>query len=393
MSSLYTKNKEANKAKLWWDNLPKKKKVITVCASSALLAGIIAGGVAISIANSQKTYTPQDAVSAMLTVDGVKPASIIVAPASETWWKVLLNSNPNVQLENVKYNEISKGAQYISSAMSNGKQYTGFQAVGVPTTFIAYSTTEEAQAASTLLDAVSIPHITSGNFLLFLVEGAYSDVDYALDAYNNVAKDNATMKSITSGNKASWTFNFADFATTFTKGLSDNDKEVYTKLMSEMGVTKDTTWAGTSTDGLVWKGSFSNLKEGNIAKPADIMTYLSTLITFTNLAGEPTQKYQDQEGDEIQTGLQDLHQAMIGSCCMIISNTDSTAGTIINGAELEKGKELGNKGILEVKIAPNPWLGILSNRTAYEFTGYKTVDILLTDKNGSSTITFVPLEK
>lgn len=394
MSPLYTKNKEeANKAKIWWSNLPKKNKVITVCASSALLAGLIAGGIAIVVANSQQTYTPQDAISAMLTVDGVKPASIIVAPASESWWKVLLDSNPNVQLDNVKYNEISTGAKFISSAMSNGKQYSGFQAVGVPTTFIAYSTAEEATAASSLLDTTTVPHIAQGNFLLFLADGAYSDVDYALNAYKNVAKDNATMTSITSGNKASWTFNFADFATTFTKDLSDSDKKVYTKIMSDMGVTKDTTWSGTSTDGLVWKGSFANFKESSVAKPADIMSYLSSLVTYTNSAGEPTQKYPDQEGDEIQTGFQDLHQAMIGSCCMIVSNTDSTGGTLIVGSELEKGKPLGNKGIFEVKIAPNSWLGILSNRTSYEFTGYQSVDVLVTDKSGASTITFVPLEK
>ena len=404
MSSLYTKNTEEkpNKVKTWWGGLPKKNKVIAITATSALVAGIIAGGVAFSIANSQKTYTPQDAISAMLTVDGVKPASIMVAPATDIWWKTVLNASPNASLEAVKFSDISAGAQYVSTSMSKGKQYANASTVGVPTTFVVYDTPANAEAAYQKLMQANMPTATtelvdsskklspvvSGNFLLFIPEGAFSDVDYALKAYESVAGDNAKMKTLSS-NQASWTLDFEDFATILNAQSSKESKKVYTDLVSKLGIGKDTTWSGTSSDGITWEGSFKNYQAEKVSAPAQIATYLSSLISYN--PGQMELPDKPDTGYDIP--ITDINQAIIGSCCMIVSNSDSTVGNIVDGTSNIKGAPLGNKGFLEVEIAPNTWMGAIAQRTAYEFTGYKTMTVLVKDKNGASTITLTPFVK
>ena len=400
MSSLYTKNKEEqpNKVKTWWGGLPKKNKVIAITASSALVAGIIAGGVALSIVSNQKTYAPQDAISAMLTIDGVKPASIMVAPATDTWWNALLTASPNQSLDSVKFSDISSGAQYVATSMSKGKQYVNASSVGVPTTFVIYNTPAEAEAAYQKIILANMPTnaevidsstklypTVSGNFLLFIPEGSFSDVDYALNAYKTVAGDNAKMKTL-SNKQATWTLDFEDFATILNGDSSKESKKVYTDLVSQLGIGKDTTWSGTSTDGLTWEGSFQNYQAANVSTPAEIATFLNSLITYN--PGQLELSDKPETGYDIP--ITDINQAIIGSCCMIVSNSDSTVGSIIDGTGSIKGAPLGNKGFLEVEIAPNTWMGIIAKRTAYEFTGFKTMTVLVKDKNGASTITLSP---
>lgn len=408
MSSLYTKNKEEqpNKVKTWWGGLPKKNKVIAITASSALVAGIIAGGVAISIANSQKTYAPQDAISAMLTIDGVKPASIMVAPATDTWWKMLLASTPNRVLDNVKYSTISNGAVYISTATSKGKQYTDASAVGVPTTFIVYDTPASANAAYQKLMSETAPlntdiadsntalvPVVEGNFLLFIPQGAFSDLDYALEAYNNVTKDDAKMKTL-SNKQATWSIDFADFANILNVNSDKSQEKVYIDLVSKLGIGETTTWSGTSKDGLVWKGKFNNYAADKVATPSAISAFLGSLVT----TGVDTSELPSFDSKDSPSGydipITAVNQAIINSCCMIISNSDSTSGSLINSdGKMISGAALGQKGFLEIAITPNTWMGIMANRTSYPFTGYETMTILINDKNGDSTITLVPFVK
>ena len=376
-----------------------KKKTIILSAVALVLLAIIA--IIAFILSTPKTIENRlyesdtfTLVEGATTVDEVAPSTIIIAPSTQEWWANLLSYSSSSTLSEFDYSLVEKNSVYISYTNSKGGQYESFDSVGMSTTIIIYKTAADAIAAGAAVGN-AYPYEVRSNMLLLIPQGAYSDIDYALEQYNK-SKFNINNTDLELDNKAMMQINFDDFADSYTKDMSDIDITTFTETMKMFGIEKgnESGWSGTSSDGMNWNGKFVNVDTSKISKPSEVIKYLSQQIAIEKTDGTYVFGTESTIQEDEQTGVYELRQSVLVNY-MAISTTDETAGSLYSAESQtpEPSTKLKtDEGLLKVEFNVNPWLAFMKSEiTSYPVTGFDTATILVTDTDGSSTISFTPL--
>ena len=380
-----------------WEVLPKKEKVTIF----GVLTGLLIVAFIVMIGFSVKTtlenkVTPQSYLQDITTIGDTQPGSLAIAPATAEWWHSLLIFTPNRGLDALDFSTISSGAKYVAFTTSKGTSFGAVDAIGTPSTFVIYNTEAEAKAAWEVVKPY-YPSITDKNVLLFAANGAYADIDYALTQFEKTKTKNSTnkMEDIDLKGKASWTLSIEDYTNILMKDSTKLDKEFMTETLTSLGFTKDTVWSGTSTDGLVWNGSFSNFNSGAVKTPTELSNMFFASVDKNGVVvPTPTVAPNTPEGSEVAVGGTIRAQSLLWGCCMAMATETDAQGGITSSdnkttmiSKLDKGK-----GFYDLKILSSPWQASMRGdiNTSYPFAGYNEMDILVKDKTGKATITLIP---
>lgn len=394
------KNMSSNKSpslKSRWEVLPKKEKVTIfgILAGFLIVAFVILLGFNIKTTLENKV-TPQSYLEDITTVDNTQPGSLAIAPATPEWWHSLLIFTPNRSLDALDFATISKGAKYVAFTTSKGASFGAVDAIGTPSTFVIYDTEAEAQAAWEIVKP-TYPSITDKNVLLFAANGAYADIDYALTQFEKTKSKNSTnkMEDINLQGRASWTLSIEDYTNILMKDSTQLNKEFMTDTLTSLGFTKDTVWSGTSTDGLVWTGAFSNFDSAAVKTPTELSKMFFTSIDENGIpVPTPTVDPSIPSGSEVSIGGSIRAQSLLWGCCMAMATESDAQGGLTSPdnkttmiEKLAKGK-----GFYDLKILSSPWQASMRGdiNTSYPFAGYNEMDILVQDKTGKATITLIP---
>lgn len=381
-----------NKIKAFFMNKENRPKIIGIAVALAVvIVGIIvAVVVSMNIAQEKRTSVA-GAIEIFTTVDGVPPASVMIAPASDKWWNNVLQYTSNRNLDNVKYGSIANGAKNIAYSTSKGGQYKSIGALGVPTTYVIYDTVDNASAAEKLMTAAGIQTYLYENVLVFITEGAFSDVDYTLASLKD--KETNTIKPINLS-EAKWTINFGNFKELYSATFAKpEDVLTFEAFTSSLGISNDTTWEGTSSDGLTWNGKVNNFNAGSVKTPQEIISLITSptqkqLDKMKELTAKGTTK--ENEVSEDSFPLSSRVQRMLPSCCMNISNTETSLGSYIWDGVGVEGKKL-DSGVFQMTFLINDFIALLAGNTAaYPISNFGLVQITLTDMNGSTKVVFTP---
>lgn len=376
---------------------PKNKRPFILWAAVGLVVVLIAGFLTFILLKpsetqqnvSSKTF---EMVTGAVTVNKVKPASIVVTPATQDWWNKLANFTSNSEIAKVDYNALKDGAVYNAFTTSKGKKFKGYSSFGLPTTFIVYSDAKKAEAANAKVDA-SIDHVLAGNMLLFLPTGAFSDVDYALAQYKDAVKLNASDLNL--DNQAMWQINVKEFNSIYLQGRKKEDVKTYNEFLTKIGVNEDTGWVGYSKDGLSWDGNVVNGSLASAVSLRDLNAFLSAQIAYLKTDGSLTYG-QDVPPENEQSGIVYPRQSMLTNCCMIVSNNSETIGELLpdNSSDKITGKPLAkSEGVYQVQIYSNKFLALMmGDTTAYPVWGFDKVTFTVKDASGKSNITLTPFK-
>lgn len=378
--------------------MSKKAKIITLVTAIIVVIAVVItvitnlpnGNSKLESVKKAKTYSE---ISKAVTVSNIKPGSVVVAPGSEKWWKKLLIFSNNNDLEKISFDKVSKGAVYVAYSNSNGIQYAATDTLGLSTTFVAYDTEKAAtEAYKAIMDTT--PVVAKGNLLLFIPQGAFSDIDYSLKANKDKIKVTLDTSDIDLNGQAVWRIDFDDFAKTYTQNKDALDIEVYDNTIKMLGITKGTEWLGYSKDGLNWAGKFyTKDDEHKLSSPSKIITYLNNQIAFLKQDGSYAYGMNNSIPEGEQTGVILPRQSIVTSY-MRISDNKSSAGGMLNkeSGKVIKGKPLSkSEGIYQVEIEPNAWLSFMMNAdTSSEYTKFSKLTLTITDDKGNSKIALEP---
>lgn len=390
-------SKKAPTLKSRWEVLPKKEKITILSVLSGMLIVVFILVIGFSVKNSlDNKVTPQSYLEDITTIDNVQPGSLALAPATAEWWHSLLIFTPNRSLDALDFNTISKGAKYVAFTTSKGSTFGAVDAIGTPSSFIIYNTEADAQAAWEIVKPY-YPSITDKNVLLFAANGAYADIDYALIQFEKTKSKNSTnkMEDINLHGKALWTLSVEDYTNILMKDSTKLDKDFMTETLTSLGFTKNTVWSGTSNDGLVWEGSFSNFDGNAVKTPTELSNmFFASIDAEGKPVPTPTIDPNLESGIDVAIDGTRRKQSLLWGCCMAMATETEAVGGItdINDktnmiAKLDKGQ-----GFYDLKILSSPWQASMRGdiNTSYPFAGYNEMDIFVKDKSGKATITLIP---
>lgn len=378
----------------------KRKNIIIIAITTVivLVAGLLTWFI---VGSNQKPKIEEEfynsqvgsSLDEITTVDGNKSATMMVAPATEKWWLTLLGYSTNVDLFDVPFSDISDGATYVAYSNSQGKEYVNYAVLGMPTSYIVYEDEAKAKAASEKLYNLSkFTFEQAGNFIIFNNIGAFSDVDFSLNEFKK-QKDFVSDSNLIVEDKALVIFNVGDFSKMYKNYLDDYDKDTYDTLLAMFGATEETYWTGTSSDGLTWKGQFSNLQLDKTESPVTISKFLMEKSYFLSKDGEILPG--SEATDSNQAGTIFSRQSTLMSSGTLTIKSRHEAVDYTEEKETGIGTPLTEKEpIYQIKADLNK---LLSNLGSFEleflFTSFKTVQVDITGVNGESTITFTPLSE
>jgi hypothetical protein len=195
-----------------------KSKPLIIAIAGALVLALV--GVAVFFFVSTRNANPAvklqssqvgSSLDSLTTVNGIQPASTMVAPATDAWWQMLIIHSTNVHLKSLPFEKISANAKYVAYTLSAGDKFQLFNTVGMPTNYIVYENEEAAVLAAEILNldgGYSFQQV--GNFIMFGTPGSMSDVDFVLKSFEE-SKNFVADKGFLTGGKALTVFSFANF--------------------------------------------------------------------------------------------------------------------------------------------------------------------------------------
>ncbi len=401
-----------HKMKSWFSELyrgDRNKKYLTIGLLSFFGVIVLVGVIGLVwYQNTQPSTRNADAVFAskpgteivnVISADPKSlPASIIIAPASEDWWKKLqpLMLNPSVKA--MDFSKISSGAEYIAITTTEGSTYGNYAILGLPTVVIVYKDSASASAvASTLVHDDNMTHGLKGNILV-LAPGTASPYDYnlAADEYSNDATVIAS-NDLPLNNQAVMFLSSSAIRATLVKNFGTNDSDSFLQgLFNLLGISDNTSWYGTSTDAIQWSGTFNNLKFNSNLDLQQIVDYVKNATTIT-LSNGTVIPYKDATQDQIQNA---TAQGTLGYFLWNINVTTRTesAGQVnlnVSQGTYQWNPPLGdNNGIARIVLNPNELVAVLRGDvdTTYNATGIDYIDIKILDVSGKSTIKIAPYD-
>lgn len=257
----------------------------------------------------------------------------------------------------------------------------------MPTTFIIYESEDKAKANADLLMQNGVSHQLIGDTIFFVPEGAYSDVNYALNQYSAATEG----EELDLDGKAMMSLQYSSLKTFMTKGMKPLDAETFDTLAGLLGVTTDTSWSGTSSDGFNWEGGFQGLETSSVNTPTDIQAYLDSRSYF--LDNEGNLKPSSEATDDNQSGIFYPGQSrIIGESQLILQSNDDSTTHMDEEGNTEKAPLLKEEdGVYRITIADVNGLlaSLLGDGVNYSYTTFESISITIKE-DGSSTINIVP---
>lgn len=375
-------------------HMSKKTKVWVTTAVLAVVTLLVVAGVVFlpgllkpaTVADKISNSTVGKNVTNIVTVNGEPAASVIVAPATADWWWILGVYTPNPVVYTLDFDTYKDGSKYIAYTTSPGSGFESFGYIGLPTTFIVYETEEKATQNANLLTTNGVAHEQVGNTIFFVPEGAYSDVNYALNQYNNAVGEDLELNG-----EALMSLQYSSLKTFMTKNMKPLDAETFDTLAGLLGITENTTWSGSSKDGFNWEGSFQGLDIQSVNKPSDVQAYLDGRSYF--LDGEGNLVPLGEATDENQSGIIYPGQGRIfGDGSLILQSNDDATTTMNEEGNTEKAPLLDPKdGVYRITIADvNSFISsLLGDGVQYSYTTLESITITV-KSDASSTINIVP---
>lgn len=378
----------------WLD--PKKITVIAAIVVAVAVAGLLALLTFVKPINpayDNLAKTEINSAAENLIPDG-KLASLMATPATADWWARLNQYSPVSKLRLVDYTAMPAQPLSLGWSLSLPKGYEGTESLGLNVVYIQMASPEDAQKVNdyisgTLENKAGV--LVTGNFVVILPFGAYSDIELNLGAYQSLAAqgNDDNLK------EAIWTVNFAELSQVMTGGDTAN-QSVWANMVTAFGAqpTSDSVyWAGTSEDGLAWKGdlSASNLwtaaaiSSVNLQKAADGNNryYLTdgTEVSKDQLSEMDKKAMADAMANtspdaDPQTGaasgITSLYFLDSGTSdalnSMLVRNTDTAFGSMFGSeydptatgeaatAQVNASKLEGGANYTEITVNPNVWL-------------------------------------
>jgi hypothetical protein len=328
-------------------------------------------------------------ISEVTTVNGEPAASIVVAPPSQKWWDTLLGYSTNPTLKDLNFDDYDENADYVAFTMSPGNNFQSQGVLGLPTTFIVYENEDSATKVADFINSRGgLGFQQVGNMILFIQDGAYSDVNYAVDQFDNT-KDRTDNADLELNDTAFMAFNFKSFTSLYAAGLNDNDSETVDTTLALLGMTNQTVWSGTSKDGLTWDGTFSNTDFKQPNTPTSIRDYLSGRSYYLDVDGSV--KLTSEATDTNQTGVQYPAQSiLISSGGMSVRSNEEAVGVDAEGTPIKALP--ASEGLYQVSVDLNRWLTVMrSGDVVYSYTGFQTLTATVKDATGKSTIVLEPI--
>lgn len=379
-----------------------RNRTTLIVLASSLVLMIVAGFITWNMYN--KSQEPQERLRSSTTYEMLstvlaketaqEPASILVAPAEEKWWDYLTENNMNRQAADIEYATIAQKATYFAYTISSGEDFRGHQMAGLPTTFIVYETTDDAVAASSVLNNDGVLNFVRGNMLLLLVPGALTDVDYSLNQFVR-SEQVITAEDIDLNGEAILMMNFSEFQNVYPQGWDNGTfVETFKQAFAMAGVQPEGSgWAGSSADGLTWQGRlFGFVPQSELlTDPTSLHRFLETTTEYTLPDGTVT-----TEPPEEFSGVITARQASARSTFNVatadavsVGMTDFETGTLM---EVETLRERGTSDLLEVTVNVNEWLGYMEGyNTAVYILPVELAVFTLHDAGGNSTLQFMDM--
>lgn len=370
-------------------------KVIVVAVSVLAVVGIIISLIFWSMRpatvqdrlESSRTY---QSIESIISVDDKEPVSLIIAPGESKWWDILLSYNNNEELENLDFSPLSPGLNYVAYSASQGKDFKSKGDLGLGTTFLFYSTALAAEEAASKITGASFN--VKDNVVAFITPGAFSDVDYSFDSFYQEDAEVA-LDDLGLDGRAIMQINSQGFSETYTNDYPEAQTEVYRNFTALMGVTPETSWVGYSEDGLSWSGKFYNIELRDVTQPTALFDYFNQqqLIKLNDgsLVPIPTDGEIIPEFD--QSGVVIPRQAILSSF-MVYETAEEAGGALVSpetGEVVEEAEILTDGNLLRIKVNIVPWLTImLEDNTSSILSSFSTMEVIVSDFDGSSTIVF-----
>lgn len=376
-------------------NISKKTKIVISSIVGAIaVIGLVVAGI-IFIPQWTKPPTTEKVIKDSIVgeqilgitdVNGQPAASIVIAPPTQDWWWTLSTYTVNPVAYGLDFGKYGKGSKYIAYTLSPGGDFQSYGYLGLPTTFIVYNSDKEAQAAADLLVADAISHQLVGDMIFFVPAGAFSDVNYALNQYEEATSET----ELELDGKAMMFMQFKsikDFIDLSSQ--SDLYKETFDTFSGMVGLTEESAWSGTSEDGLHWEGQFDEVEVDGINSPTDINNYINSRIY---LLDELTNEWvlvpeTLEEGQEVG-GIMEAGQSEIFAKEQI----NIRSNTEVASAATPAGKNIVDplpeeEGIYQINFTDfNGFLSsMLGPDSLSSYTTFQSVSITIQD-DGTSTI-------
>lgn len=376
-----------------------RNRVLVITLVTCLVVGLVAGLISWNLHN--RTPQPQEALKSSTTYEMVstvlaqetaqEPASIMLAPATEDWWKFIAEKNMNLQVRDLDFNNLSRKAVYLAYTISSGEKFTGHLMMGLPTTFVVYETTDDAVAVSEQLNANGISNFVRGNMLLLLSPGVHTDVDYSLDQFIR-SEQVITAEDVNLGDQAVLMMNFSEFQNIYPQNWDEDDRAVFQKAFATMGVQPEGSgWTGTSTDGKTWQGNLYGFVPQSelLTDPTALHTVLDKTAQYVlpdgTIATEPPEEF---------SGVINPQQAAAGNYFDVATQEGTSVGTFNAEtgtlSDVKSLSERGSSDVLEVTVDVNEWLGFMEgNSSAAQLLPVERAIFTLHSLDGRSTLKFV----
>lgn len=378
--------------------MSKKTKTIIIIVSIIAVVGIVIGGLLwmlrpVTIQDRLESSSTYKTIESIVKVDEREPVSVVIAEATQDWWNILLKYNSNPELPNVNFSNLTENAQFIAYTASQGADYDSAGDLALGTTFIFY--TNEQAAADAAVNLTGVSYTVKENVIAFIKPGAFSDVDYNFVDFYQVEQE-LLLEDLNLNGRAIMQINFQGFTEAYTEGYPEERTEVFKNFSALMGITPESGWVGYSTDGLTWSGQFYGLDIETVTAPSTVFDYFNQqqLIELKDGTLVPM----PQEGDPIipeedQTGFIFPRQSNL-FFFMVYETANDSGGQLINPTTnevLEEAEVLTDGNLLRVKMDIVPWLTImLDDSTSSIVSPFSTVELIVSDLEGRSTIIFEP---
>lgn len=373
-----------------------KKKLYALIAGGIAVVLAIATTIVLVVTNN--TNTPQlektevgKQIQSVLTVDNRPASTIAIAPATEKWWTTLTSTLPEGQLsEEVKWDLVSKNASYISSTVSGGGSYDDYYKYNLNTLIVAYKTVEDLNKVAEKLPP-GASYLVSNNLLLFTPGEAFSDLDYALDAYEST-QERIAEDDIKLDDEALLTIDLrAMVDNLIIKQPEQDEKDFLNKFADLFGLEVGASWVGKSPDGITWEGEFHGLNKLPTTKEVDDLFYSTVKAVDGDKIISPDEITDPEWGGFIE---EHQYRALVA---MAIRTNDKSIGmaSVTAGGPGVTGPGVLPKeeGVYEIQFAVNNFLALVQDRhMTYPYTNAGVVTITLKDAGGKSTIKFEDLK-
>lgn len=379
----------------WWG----KHKVVIITLATCLVLALVA--VAASWYLRTQNENPQNQLRSSSTYEMIstvlaqepaqEPASMLVAPPTEKWWKYLSEGNMNTQVAEVPFEAIATKASYFAYTISPGAGYENHLSIGLPTTFIVYETNADAVAVGNGLSKNGVSSFVRGNLVLLLPPGAHTDVDYSLSQFIRSGQT-ITQKDINLGDQALLSINFSEFQKVYPQNWEENEKEIFQQAFALAGVQPEGSgWVGTSTDGKIWKGNLFGFVPTPelVTNPGALHDFLGKQVEYTLDDGTKTT---ESPVDDF-SGVIDFRQGAAADYLNVATQDSARAGIFDTETstlmEVKPLKERGSNDRLEVTVDVNEWLGNMEGmNSSVNLLPVERVVFTLHDMSGASTIQF-----